>query len=964
MPGLGIGIGTDFRRFAATTVSVSKLVELSTLDFTNNQWTDASGNGNHFSLVESNSLASNGTSAKVAFNFPTVSTFTDIKIWAKPSGGSWAIYTSSNAPTGLYHISGSLLELGYNGSVYWAGSIARVQGLVNGSVVWDKPLQQGAGTSILLGMTEDAARRDDVLYTLSNQTPYTISKAAGTSYTQTYKNDNANGWTVPYVRIEITAVDGGNQSFGFYRNSPSGAVTPNVPSYVKCKIRSNRSTLRPTRLQCYDAGGAVYEFYPGSSITTVNQSVVANNMSRFYCSAVAQIAVGDFWEIAESEYGQRGNDAGTITNATWAADCSINHGNLELGHDLWRKDADGSLLYATCKANGDSILTTGGTLAGYTWIKKVAAATTWHNGAETKIKAPDVQALKDADTLGYLFTTGTANAISFDSLVSNKGDYFFSNSYNLYLARRKDTISIYASVLTGSQLKTVTDACFNAATAKYEVLYSANHWYVRSRMNANYDVVHVHFISASGNFDSDSINRLEVYKPLITTWDTVDQISSVTDEIGPLSAQNGTYGGNHTFEVYSVVMAGHDKTSQDIGSRWRCTNNGMTNAPYTLYNIVGNTLYYIGRAYTAYGYNYYPPSIGTTLVHVSGAVHRTTVVGTSQGSAAAYPCFSPNISMYVDNVVASPTISTLAKSVYFDVDYTVKDPFTVADNLAGGVDFRVGDDWFKVTYRWTHQVGGTVRSMLTHFYKSAFVQHYYMHQIVKILYNATYHTKSERYIPGTKAVTFPTIGTKNYSTIVDNTTPESEQYKFAEADLIDSNFPVNRQVQYQGRAGSRAYGRADGINILRGNGIPATMKDIADKFFFINGTNSAKSAFSPINFDLQTESGNTGKTIPSGTEYDLQFYSLAFDASTRSDGATHVYYHVDPIDNSMLLYIDFHTSVTGRDVIIPPEIEGTLSVVYLSPHMTINSSSIVNNMINVTTVVTGGVGEYAILKLS
>lgn len=57
---------------------------------------------------------------------------------------------------------------------------------------------------------------------------------------------------------------------------------------------------------------------------------------------------------------------GTISEGSWSDQTEYN--NLQDGYDIWKKDADNSLIYVPYDLNGDPILTSGDTLTGYTWV--------------------------------------------------------------------------------------------------------------------------------------------------------------------------------------------------------------------------------------------------------------------------------------------------------------------------------------------------------------------------------------------------------------------------------------------------------------------------------------------------------------------------------------------------------------------------------------------------------------------
>lgn len=86
-----------------------------------------------------------------------------------------------------------------------------------------------------------------------------------------------------------------------------------------------------------------------------------------------------------------------ITEATfWGTDSESMHYNLFNGFDLWQNDTTDAYLRVPFDNTGNSILTEGDTLSGYTWVSRNPSGK-WHNNAETQIEQYAVPELYSAD---------------------------------------------------------------------------------------------------------------------------------------------------------------------------------------------------------------------------------------------------------------------------------------------------------------------------------------------------------------------------------------------------------------------------------------------------------------------------------------------------------------------------------------------------------------------------------------
>ena len=154
------------------------------------------------------------------------------------------------------------------------------------------------------------------------------------------------------------------------------------------------------------------------------------------------------------------------------------------------------------------------------------------------------------------------------------------------------------------------------------------------------------------------------------------------DNISASGLQNGWIGANHGLSNLGVyTVTGHDKTFADIGSKWNDGEHDLV-----LVRIKDeNTLCFIPTYYVANDipYFYSAPAAGTTLTHVSGATHTSSITLGTKGSDIQWYPSEEIISrhLYVDG--KEITTSGTYKGKQFDLIevYEVYNPADYLDIL-------------------------------------------------------------------------------------------------------------------------------------------------------------------------------------------------------------------------------------------------------------------------------------------
>lgn len=252
---------------------------------------------------------------------------------------------------------------------------------------------------------------------------------------------------------------------------------------------------------------------------------------------------------------------------------------------------------------------------GYNWIENQTGAAASGNAyfyATAPANAKYVRVnMYQADIGGMVVTTGA-----------------FPSTYAPYVSNAK---LVEAVGLNSNQRDEVSDMI--GAMPMYYVEDSGK-YYVRSEFNDTYDYVTVFTVANSSNKNVNFTKACFIPKDTargntVTATESASSFKAVNDDIAPLFIHGMYIGGNHGDPGFTKVTCTHDKTEADIGSIWSDGTNQFTIV------IVGSEYLVVGNVA---GNKVSGVTVGSTLTHVSGASHTTSVTVTEQELFQLNPC--------------------------------------------------------------------------------------------------------------------------------------------------------------------------------------------------------------------------------------------------------------------------------------------------------------------------------------
>lgn len=224
---------------------------------------------------------------------------------------------------------------------------------------------------------------------------------------------------------------------------------------------------------------------------------------------------------------------------------------------------------------------------------------------------------------------------------------------------------------------------------------SGNYIYVRSNLGGGRDIVLRNFISngvnAVFNFGNDYLISSTAANTT-TAYDAGTLIHASSDDIAPVTTYNaGNISGNHGLNAIIVTSTGHDKTSSDIGSRWKDNN-------YYFYiaEISGNDITLLSEEYTSSGYWRMRTAVNSAaLTHISGAVHTSNITVTSQTTSQISLLKNHSLTYKVNGVTdIADGDEGYAGFIEVVESYDITDPSTLV--ATDPMDWTDGDVWFSI----------------------------------------------------------------------------------------------------------------------------------------------------------------------------------------------------------------------------------------------------------------------------
>lgn len=480
------------------------------------------------------------------------------------------------------------------------------------------------------------------------------------------------------------------------------------------------------------------------------------------------------------------------------------------------------------------------------------------------------------------------------------------------------------------------------------VLKSGNTAYVRSKYDANRDIVQIMTLNGVCNFQN--VRVIANTAPNTTVaYAAGELVMTGGDDATPNNFNNTYIGGNHgCSDVREVVSTGHGKTSIDVGSRWV---DGASRTYYLVKIVSVNALWFMGEDLTPGDIWSFNTVITGNLTHVSGATNTSTINVGSYAGSQLVPAVKNVQNLVLLNGKTSISSDGLYAANFVDVinNYDIIDPSSIVSYLSshiGQTDFTKGDSVVgnAIRYRFDDKGGCKIYHDLT-YHKEVNIGYMGFIQ-VGALPRITW-PDLRMYIPRTVPMTLG--GTPyDFTTIEDWSTPMPGDVLLGSSRWADS-YPPERVIEYISDGDNVKHGFSHGYNPLHGIGSLSNRASLVDYAWYFYSSNKS------YPHGIDSKLGN----IPAGTNYKGWAYRCWFPANQIGNKSS--FYEVDE-NNDILFFVDYHTTVTNDTISIPAKWQGyEVGTVYKSANLTINHTNV--QAYGVTCTVSSGSYAYACLRL-
>lgn len=204
-----------------------------------------------------------------------------------------------------------------------------------------------------------------------------------------------------------------------------------------------------------------------------------------------------------------------------------------------------------------------------------------------------------------------------------------------------------------------------------------DYFYIRTSLNDTQDLVIKYSRNPNGFIDQNAA-YVGLKSRTTASIASSTKMHNTNDSAAPINTNNYWYiGGQHGYLIPKVTSDGHDKTADDIGSKWADSGN----REYTLVGISESVIYLsptITIGSDGIGVNPWNRSLnmGSTLTHISGAVHTSSITIDSQSNEQIHPaCMNIEETISINGMNLEGNVTDLeCQEVVYKVIYDVKDP--------------------------------------------------------------------------------------------------------------------------------------------------------------------------------------------------------------------------------------------------------------------------------------------------
>lgn len=483
------------------------------------------------------------------------------------------------------------------------------------------------------------------------------------------------------------------------------------------------------------------------------------------------------------------------------------------------------------------------------------------------------------------------------------------------------------------------DSILGRDILKRDMVYlnvSDNNIKIRTPYSQTKDLVH----SWQKNTDRNGIfYPMGVTVNNLTDYGSGTSIHAFNDNVAPFRAEELAIGGAHGVILPLVSLTAHGKTSSDLLSEW-------TDGTHNFYLIAipnENSLQFYGKKYTGVNGDHIPYSFSsTTLTHVSGAVNTSSINVSSITLPQVYPTVKNKVlKIYIDGKEVTSNGEYWGREVVLSDSHEVVDIREITLQTPFATDSAPA--WIKNNFTYKYNIFGFTIDNKVDYRDDYFENSYGVMQCQRMTPGADSTTNIKIYLPNSNV-----YGSNDYRGLVDFTSVNTTAI-FGTANVEDNSKPVQRAIEIlKTSLGVAKYGMAHGYFYSIGDSSVSERASLTDQWEIRNST--AKSYPKVVN------------NYPSSGQVEHYMAYFSYFNPELNQNATAVY--IVQEGNSLVLYIDYHSTHTKDYVLLPKIAWGKeIEVIDGNGGIAINSGSFVpDSGIVVTTSLVNGYA-YGVYKL-
>lgn len=492
-------------------------------------------------------------------------------------------------------------------------------------------------------------------------------------------------------------------------------------------------------------------------------------------------------------------------------------------------------------------------------------------------------------------------------------------------------------------------------TAANVIIKQGRHIYARTALNDTQDIVVDYYLWDNNNYtwNNTYIGAKDNSLDDMLEAGYVHQMGDSTGAFGITDPAPWHLWAQHGYCIPVLNVASHALTSDDIGSVWR----DQRDRRYTIGNFDVTHIYLLPEIYETefpdvYTRSWKSPTSGnhpeiTSLEHVSGATHTSTIIPLSSSHTQLRP------------MMTLKKRTLLADGIEVTEDGTYKcNEFIISETLNCTNPWTV-ETWWPVT-----QVD--IGAELTQNFTICGLGHRFdviLNMKKPYLFSWYGANQIQHLVPIEQMEGYdvyglmPRVKSFDYPYLVNDLTRSGEGAYNNSTSLYDTNKHPDRYITFfKNEQGDMPLGCASGLSIVRGTSKDSNRASLADPnelLLSISPANRNKAYFRLIH-PSKFENG----VLPASFICNISTYLCYFDPNAN---AGQVYWYKD--GNAYMVYAHYQTAQDKTAIMVAPQMEGlSVEVIDKTPGVTL-LTEIVDNQ-NIYVSADGANNNYIVMRLS